>query len=189
MAAIKRVRLSESVIDAIREMIAKDGFAPGDKFYSEKILTEKLDVSRSSVREALRILEVTGQVTVRQGKGTFIADSGVNNEDLEGFTTWLRNNEQTILDHFEVRLILEPRAAWTAAKCATSDDILKMERACEDFEHNARINDTAATIECDREFHHLLSRSTKNQTLEFVMKSMTKFLPDGWISSLYTRGA
>ena len=50
MSPIKKVRLSESVIDEIKKMIVDDGFNPGDKFYSEKELTRKLEVSRSSIR-------------------------------------------------------------------------------------------------------------------------------------------
>ena len=120
MKPIKKVRLSDGVVAAIKETIAADGFKPGDKFYSENELTKKLQVSRSSIREALRILEVTGQVTVSQGKGIFIADIDV--QQLEAFTTWLKNNEQSIKDNFEVRLIIEPKAAGRAAENADADD-------------------------------------------------------------------
>lgn len=53
-------------------MIVEDNFEPGDKFYSENELTKKLQVSRASVREAIRILEVTGKVAVKHGKGVYI---------------------------------------------------------------------------------------------------------------------
>ena len=114
MKPIKRVRLSDSVIEAIKKKIAKDNFAPGDKFYSENQLTKQLQVSRSSIREAIRILEATGYVTVRQGKGIFVADFDAPN--FEPFVNWLRSNEQHIFDHFEVRLIIEPKAAAFAAQ-------------------------------------------------------------------------
>src|SRR5210317_2032560 len=116
MSAIKKVRLSESVIDAIKKMIVDDGFNPGEKFYSEKELTGKLEVSRSSIREALRILEVTGKVNVKQGKGIFISDT--QGKRFKEFSTWLKNNEQSIKDNFEVRLIVEPKAARRAAEKA-----------------------------------------------------------------------
>lgn len=186
MAPIKKIRLSESVIDAIREMIETDGFAPGDKFYSEKELTEKLQVSRSSLREALRILEVTGQVAVRQGKGIFITHSVKH--DLEAFAAWLRSNEQAIMDHFEARLILEPKTAAKAARHASHEDLERLRQILDDFEEHARKNDTAAAIQCDREFHRQLARATKSHTLHFLMKCMTSSLPDGWISSLFTPG-
>jgi len=186
MNPIKKVRLSDSVIAAIKEMIADDGFKPGDKFYSENELTKKLQVSRSSVREALRILEVTGQVSVSQGKGIFIADVDV--QQLEAFTTWLKNNEQSIKDNFEVRLIIEPKAAGSAAENADADDIRKMEEVCDQFAQFAEDNNTGEVIRCDRCFHRLLAGATKNKTLHVLMKSMTTALPNGWISSLYTPG-
>jgi len=186
MTPIKKVRLSESVIDAIREMIEVDGFAPGDKFYSEKELTEKLGVSRSSLREALRILEVTGQVAVRQGKGIFITHSVAH--DLEAFAAWLRSNEQSIVDHFEARLIIEPKTAGRAAIHASEEDLRRLGRLLEEFEEYARKGDTAAAIKCDRDFHKQLARSSRNETLHFLMKCMTSSLPEGWISSLFTPG-
>ena len=186
MKPIKKVRLSDGVVAAIKETIAADGFQPGDKFYSENELTKKLQVSRSSIREALRILEVTGQVMVSQGKGIFIADIDV--QQLEAFTTWLKNNEQSIKDNFEVRLIIEPKAAGHAAENADADDILKMEDACAQFSKFVAEENIEEVIQCDRRFHRLLAGATKNKTLHVLMKSMTTALPNGWISSLYTPG-
>lgn len=186
MHPIKKVRLSESVIDAIKKMIADDGFKPNDKFYSENELTKKLQVSRSSIREALRILEVTGQVTVKQGKGIFIAD--LSNQQFKAFVTWLKNNEQSIKDNFEVRLIIEPKAAGRAAENADEDDIEKMEEACRQFSQSFKEGNTEEVIQSDRRFHRILAGATKNVTLHVLMKSMTTTLPNGWISSLYTPG-
>ena len=186
MSSIKKVRLSESVIDAIKKMIVDDGFNPGEKFYSEKELTRKLEVSRSSIREALRILEVTGQVNVKQGKGIFISDTQVKR--FKEFSTWLKNNEQSIKDNFEVRLIVEPKAARRAAEKATSGDIKKMETACSQFAESARNGNTEEAIVCDHRFHNSLSGATKNKTLYVLMKAMTTTLADGWVSSLYTPG-
>ena len=186
MSPIKKVRLSESVIDEIKKMIVDDGFNPGEKFYSEKELTRKLEVSRSSIREALRILEVTGQVNVKQGKGIFISDTQVKR--FKEFSTWLKNNEQSIKDNFEVRLIVEPKAARRAAEKATSGDIKKMETACSQFAKSARNGNTEEAIVCDHRFHNSLSGATKNKTLYVLMKAMTTTLADGWVSSLYTPG-
>ncbi len=186
MSSIKKVRLSESVIDAIKEMIVNDGFNPGDKFYSEKELTRKLEVSRSSIREALRILEVTGQVNVKQGKGIFISDA--QGKRFREFSTWLKNHEQSIKDNFEVRLIVEPKAARRAAEQATSGDIKKMETACSQFAKSAKNGNTEEAILCDHSFHNSLAGATKNKTLYVLMKAMTTTLADGWVSSLYTPG-
>lgn len=186
LVSVKRVRLFESVIEAIKKMIVEDGFKHGDKFYSENVLTQKLHVSRSSIREAVRMLEVTGQVSVKHGKGIFITDK--MEKEFDGFTGWLKNNESSIQDHFEVRLIIDPKAAAYAAEKADPEDIKKMEEVCFDFASNSEIDSFAGLIKCDEEFHLLLSKSTKNKTLHFLMKTMTKSLPEGWITSLHIPG-
>lgn len=186
MKPIRKVRLFDSVIDAIREMINEDHFEPGDKFYSENELTKHLQVSRSSIREAIRILEVTGQVTVRQGKGIFIADT--NSVKFEPFVSWLKTNEQSIVDNFEVRLIIEPKAAAFAAEKADFEDIRRLEEACARFSGFAEAGKTTEIIKCDRDFHRWLAGATKNATLHVLMKSMTTSMPNGWISSLHTPG-
>jgi GntR family transcriptional regulator, transcriptional repressor for pyruvate dehydrogenase complex len=186
MEPIKKVRLSERVIDAIREMIVEDNFKPGDKFYSENELTKKLEVSRSSIREAVRILEATGLVTVKHGKGIFISNS--MKQEMEAFSNWLKNNETALIEHFEVRLIIDPKAAAASARNADQFEIEKMEEVCNDFYLKTRENNIAGLIKCDEEFHRLLAKSTKNKTLYFVMKTMTNSLSEGWISSLHVPG-
>ena len=186
MEPIKKVRLSEQVIEAIKRMIADDGFQPGDKFYSENQLTKKLQVSRSSIREAVRILEANGYVMVQHGKGIFLCETAA--KGYEAFTRWLQENEPTILEHFEMRLILDPKAAGYAAEKADEEDIRKMEEVFQDFILHAEDGNTAGLIKADESFHELLARSTKNKTLHFLMKTMTKSLPEGWISSLHIPG-
>ena len=186
MPRIKKVRLSDSVIRAIKEMIAEEEFKPGDKFYSENELTKQLGVSRSSIREAVKILETTGFVSVSQGKGIFITDrQGLR---FKEFSTWLKNNEQAIRDNFEVRMILESKVARYAAEKADAEDIRKLEEAHAAFIKFSRESNTEEAIVCDGRFHRRLAAATKNKTLHVLMKAITTKLPTGWISSLYTPG-
>ena len=121
MAPIRKTRLSEQAVDAIETMIAGGEFSPGDRFYSEAELGRRLGVSRSSIREAVRILEVRGLVSVRHGKGIFI--STLCGEDEDPFRGWLKDNKTSLLDNFEVRLIIETRAAWHAAPKADAESV------------------------------------------------------------------
>ncbi|MCD6486384.1 MAG: FadR family transcriptional regulator [Syntrophobacterales bacterium] len=186
MKPIKKIRLSDSVINAIKKKVAEKNFKPGDKFYSENELSRQLQVSRSSVREAIRILEATGYVVVKQGKGIFITD--FDSQNFQPFVNWLKFNEQHILDHFEVRLIVEPKAAAFAAEKANTEDIRKMEEALDQFDLYAGSKNNTEIIKSDRKFHRWLAKSTKNSTLYVLMKSVTTSLPNGWISSLHTPG-
>ena len=186
MEPLKKIRLSDQVIDALKQMISEEGFNPGDKFYSENELTKKLQVSRSSIREAVRILEVTGFVNVKHGKGIFISNS--IGEGFSAFTDWMKNHEPSLIEHFEVRLIIDPKAAAYAARNAEKADIERMEEACTDFVRNFKAGNTAGLIKADECFHRTLAKSTKNRTLYLIMKTMTETLSEGWISSLHIPG-
>jgi len=155
-------------------------------FNRENELTRKLQVSRSSVREAVRILEANGHVVVKHGKGIFLCDSKV--KEFEAFSLWLKENEPSILEHFEMRLILDPKAAGYAAEKADHNDVCKLEAVYQDFLARAEDGNTAGLIKADEEFHEIIAKSTKNRTLHFLMKTMTNSLPEGWISSLHVPG-
>ncbi|MBI9102844.1 MAG: FadR family transcriptional regulator [Spirochaetales bacterium] len=186
MEPIKTIRLSEKVMEAVKTMIKEENFMPGEKFYSEHELTRRLQVSRASVREAIRILEITGQVNVKQGKGIFITDT--NTPGFEAFSIWLKNNREDLFDHFELRMIIDPKAAAKAAEKATEKDIQKITRACTAFKEEFEQKNTQGLIHADTKFHIAIAKSTKNKTLFSLMKTMGENLNEGWISSLHTPG-
>ncbi|MFQ3621767.1 MAG: FadR/GntR family transcriptional regulator [Spirochaetales bacterium] len=183
---LKPVRLSEQVCEALKKLIIEERLRPGDKFYSEHQLIERLKVSRSSIREAVRILEATGWVTVRQGKGIFIANHPY--QGLEAFQEWLRANEQGIVEHFEVRLLIDPKAAYYAAKRATKEDVDTLIGICEEFCQQAESASTEQMIKLDEQYHAAIAKSTHNRTLSVLMRTMTRLLHEGWISSLHVPG-
>lgn len=63
-----------SVVHELQEIIVQNHLQPGDKLPSERYLSEKLNISRSSVREALRAMELIGIITTKRGEGTFLAN-------------------------------------------------------------------------------------------------------------------
>ncbi len=186
MEPLRKVRLSEQIVEVIKQKIAEDGFKPGDKFYSENELATILQGSRSSVREAVRILEVTGFVNVKQGKGIYI--SNTIEDGYGAFTNWIKNHEPSIIEHFEVRSIIDPKAAAYAVRNAEEDDIRKMEDACADFIRYNKDKNKEGMIKADALFHKILAKSTKNRTLYLLMKTMTESLSEGWITSLHIPG-
>ena len=128
-------------------------------------------------------MEVTGFVSVKQGKGIFISDS--IGDGFGALSDWVKNNETFLIEHFEVRLIIDPKAAAYAARNAEDDDIKKMEEACEEFVKDYKEGNTAGLIKADKRFHKTIAKSTKNRTLFLIMKTMTESLSEGWISSLH----
>ncbi len=186
MPKIRTERVSEIVFDEILKIIQKNNFHPGDKFYSENQLCKELGVSRTSVREALRSMEALGRITVQHGRGIFIASAETH--ENEGFISWLKVNRNSILEHFEVRLMLEPKAAYYAGIKALDSDISGILKVCAEFAEKAPSNNIPELIQIDEQFHNEIAKSTKNRTLSILMKTMAKSLPVGWISSLNVPG-
>jgi len=183
---MKTARISDQVIEEIKKLMSEKKFKPGDKFYSENYLCKVLGVSRSSIREALRSLEATGWITVQQGKGVFINSTDIHKN--EGFVDWLKINKVAVLEHFEVRLMLDPKAANYAGRNASDNDLKELDHICAEFSEKAKTSDISALIAIDEQFHYAIAKSTKNKTLSLLMKTMTRSLPVGWISSLHVPG-
>ncbi len=185
MRALKKERLSQTVSDAIKEIIITEELKPGDKLYSENQLTKKLEVSRSSIREAVRILEVTGYVEVHQGKGIFVKDRA---DMIPSISEWVVNNIELLQEHFEIRLYLEPPAASIAAKNATAKELKLLEETYTLFCADVESQKIAQAISRDSDFHLVIAQITHNRTLSILMKTMAKSLNEGWIASLNTPG-
>lgn len=185
MKSLKKERLSQMVIEAIEQMIESEGLRPGDRFYSENQLCKRLEVSRSSIREAVRMLEVAGKVEVHQGKGIFITEPA---EPEFPIKRWVVDNTDLLKEHFEVRLLIEPHAASEAASKALDREIDELEKTYDSFCQQLESHDIAGAIACDGEFHQQLARLSKNRTLSVLMKTMAQTLNEGWIASLNTPG-
>lgn len=85
------------VVQELRALIAEQQIKPGDKLPSERVLSETLQVSRSSIREALRSLELLGLIQSRHGGGTFLADAG-GNQLVELISSFILQNEESNRD-------------------------------------------------------------------------------------------
>ncbi|MBM7648838.1 DNA-binding FadR family transcriptional regulator [Bacillus ectoiniformans] len=94
------------IVDEIRQMIASDGLLPGDKIPSERELSERLSVGRSSVREALRALELLGLIETRRGEGTFLRDFS-DHQLVQLLSTFILQNDRTKQDVRRTKEILE----------------------------------------------------------------------------------
>lgn len=107
-------RYLDIVLD-IRKMISQENIRPGDKIPSERELAETLKVGRSTIREALRSLELLGLIETRRGEGTFLADHR-NHQLVEVLSTFILQDNQSQRDVWETRLIHEIAAIQTICK-------------------------------------------------------------------------
>lgn len=94
------------IVRELREIIHDEKIPPGGKIPSERVLAERLNVGRSSIREALRSLELLGLIETRRGGGTFVADFR-NHQLVEVLSTFILQEENTLRNVHETRKILE----------------------------------------------------------------------------------
>lgn len=154
---IRRERLHESIVAQIQRGIERGELKPGDQLPPERALAEQLQVSRASVREALRSLEPLGVTESRPGGGTFIRQ--VSPDDLLRPLAAL-TKAHDLREILEVREILEPSLAALAAERATADDIVELHRILRQQE--AKLAAGESYVEEDTQFHYTVARAAKN---------------------------
>ena len=170
---IKQFRISEEVLSQLKESILLGKFKSGEKLPSERELTEEFQVSRGVIREAIRILEITGFVTLRQGHtgGAFVTDLSfdhVGNAFLDLFLA----NKVSIPELANVRLFVEPEVARLAALNATEEDRKRLTEA-QEGEFLSVSTTTARIIQFQR-VHHVIAESCQNHFYEAISKSMLR---------------
>lgn len=186
LTPIRKQRVSNIAVEQIQQLITTHQMKPGDSLPSERGLMEQLKISRVSVREALRVLEMMGLVEVYPGKGVFVADH--SRSLMQPLSDWLSLHQEALLEHFEVRLLIEPHAAGFAAKRATEKIIKEMKKALERFNESRAERDLIGMIKADAFIHALIASATGNRTLEVLMKIFSSRLLEGWKASLRTEG-
>lgn len=182
---VKKRRLYEEIMHQIRSLIVDGKFQPGDKLPSERELATKLGVARSSVREALRSLELLGFLEIRQGDGTFIRNHS-SNQIVESMAFFLLKEKDTLDDLFEVREILECETARLAAERATSEDIERLEEILEKASQS--VAQGQIPLEEDTDFHYALAEASRNEILLRVMHNIGDFMKKGKEGSLTIPG-
>lgn len=124
---IQTRRAFDDIIDQIRGRITSGDLRPGDKLPSERDFSEQLGVSRNTVREAIRMLEISGLVIIKKGAtgGAFIASS---NEDAltQGIIDGLSLENFSLYDLMEARIALETKVAARATELITDEEIAEL---------------------------------------------------------------
>ena len=115
---ISSKKVYEQVIEQIQESIFNGELKKGDKLPSERELSEQMRVSRTSIREALRVLETLGVVESKQGEGNFVC-SNINKSLIEPLSLIFKLNNGTWMDVIELRQALELEAVRFASERIT----------------------------------------------------------------------
>ncbi len=167
---VKSKKIYEEIVAQIKDLIAKGGLNPGDRLLSERELAEKLAVSRASVREALRTLELMGLVEIRTGEGTFVREASTD-AFVHPLAAILALERGTFHQVYEVRRIIESACAHLAAERVTPKELMEMEAALRQMEEDmdqGRLGDLA-----DTRFHLAIAEATHNPILATLMQTIS----------------
>lgn len=176
----KNKMLSQSVADNILSMITiEKRFSAGDKLPNEIELSEELNVSRTTLREAIRILVAYDILEIQRGKGTYVTKTAFDQKDI---LSQLREVKVNAKDLYEMRLIFEPEAAYFAAIRGTDAEIkriLELGKRIEQeiLKHEDRTDD-------EHSFHKAIAQATHNEFMNKLMPILYQAISKGVYLSL-----
>ncbi len=164
------IPLSKDIANRISEMILLEKkYLPNSKLPNEHELAEMLGVSRTSIREAIKILTASNIIIVKRGRGTFVtASPGYANDPL-GLS--LLDDKRKLVRHwFEMRLFIEPQSVRLAVQRATEDEIDEIES----FERQEAdlIKNGVDFIVPDQKFHAAIAKATHNDVIERLIPAI-----------------
>lgn len=160
----------KEIISKIKELINFKNLEPGDKLPSERMLSERFNVTRSHLREALQTLEFYGLVKSIPQSGTFVADIGII--ALNGMIDdILKLQEPSFKELVEARIFLELKGVKLAALRRSDDDLKRMEEALAAYSDKVIRGEDA--VQEDLLFHLAIARASANPTLISFMLKIT----------------
>lgn len=165
--------LVDQAVRHLRERIAAGDWPVGSRLPGETALARELGVGRSTVREAIRALAGAGLVRTRQGAGVFV----VATEPVEDFATRLRR--ASVADVYEIRLMVEIRAAELAAERRTDADLAAMDARLAARREAEASGDDAAFIDADIALHVAVVAAAHNPVLSDLFTTFVPVLRDG----------
>jgi GntR family transcriptional repressor for pyruvate dehydrogenase complex len=160
-------------------------FPQGQPLPSERVLTERFGVSRGSIRDAFRMLEMVGLLETRHGRGTFPRELTVERlvQPLASVMAYQQDLQEELMD---VRRMFEPAVARAAATRLTEEDLADLQRIL-DAQRRKLKSGESAIVE-DTAFHAALARSTRNRVVVSLMSTLNDLLVESRTSSLNQQG-
>ena len=179
---LERSRLYEDVGARLGQFVRESGMVPGDQFPAERYLSRNLQVSRTSIRQALVVLRALGFVDVRHGDGVFLRRTRGFGESL----TKLVERRRRLPDVLEAREALEVKLAELAATRRSDADLASMRAAIAKMD--LEILAGGLGTEGDAEFHHAVAMAARNEVLLHLIDAMAEVINESRIESLSEPG-
>jgi GntR family transcriptional regulator, transcriptional repressor for pyruvate dehydrogenase complex len=171
---VRTARLYEQIVQQIEESVLNGSLKPGDQLPAERDLAQRLGVSRTAVREAVKTLREKGLVEAYSGRGTFITN-GTSQAARQSFDLMIKVGQQEGSHHLtDLRVILEPGIAALAAARVQEEDLAAMREAVALMDRSQK--NPAAYIEADLDFHLALAEAAGNPLILSLIDSIVGLL-------------
>jgi GntR family transcriptional regulator, transcriptional repressor for pyruvate dehydrogenase complex len=183
--AVRRTKVYEHVAQQLQRMIVDGLFQPGEKLPPERELAEMLQVSRGSLRDAIRTLELMGLVEPRQGEGTVVVDPTAKSL-INPLATVLLRQRELVSDLLEFRRMIEPTLAARASVNASEEEIAAMQEILR--RQKEKMDRGELAIDEDSEFHYAIAQAARNSVVLKVLDAFMDLLRESRERSLQADG-
>ena len=173
ISPIQRGDTVQQIVIALKELIIGGDLEPGTPLPSERELSERLEVSRFSLREALRVAQAQGLIEIRQGRRPRVAGPSAA-PAAEVIALSLKRSRNTLLDLIVARQGLETQMARVAAQTISNQDLESLEQTIRSIESNP--SDPGNCVEQDLVFHEILVKATNNPVFNIMLAPLTELL-------------
>lgn len=172
----ERTPVTQAVARRIQEMIRSGELAADQKIPSQRVLSDRLGVSRASLREALLTLETLGLVRTFPARGTFVTGPETPPQGVR--ENWRYDDSYDLEDVFQTRLLIECEMAKLAAATFDAEDLTRLRHHAEAFEKAWRDEDLVAHVEADLAFHSAIADACPNALLKRLYVSVQDLLTE-----------
>lgn len=171
--------------ERLRKMIIDKNMRPGDRFPSESELIDLYGVSRSTIREAIKLLVAENVVEIRRGRGTFITRKPGLSKDPLGLH--FTDQHKLLQNLLETRKIIEPPIAYLAAQRATERDIHMLEQVIDKMQNAP--DPKAVHAQLDIQFHSIVAQCTQNEVLHRFLPIICESIREGYYETVTIKGS
>jgi len=175
---IMQEKLSHGVIRQIEGLILRGILRAGERLPSERELSERMDVSRPSLREALADLQERGLLTARAGAGVFVADV-LGSAFSPALVTLFGSHDEAVFDYISFRRDMEGLAAERAARLGSDTDLKVIDAVFRKMEAAHQKRNPAEEASLDADFHLSIIEASHNIIMLHMMRSMYDLLREG----------
>lgn len=175
---VETEKLSTAVIRQIEALILRGILRPGERLPSERELSERLGVSRPSLREAIASLQDDGLLASKAGSGIFVADV-LGSAFSPALTRLFARNDEAVFDYLSFRRDMEGLAAERAARLGSDTDLKVIDAVFRKMQDTHSKLTAEEDAQLDAEFHLAIIEASHNVIMLHMMRSMYELLREG----------